>query len=197
MNKGLIMANGLYTLFINSGDELGGKIPKDQLISAHNNNIDICFGDYKTTLGLNCTPDLINLNFFLRGSLPHCATFTKTNILKNNNFNPNYKVAMDWDIYLKLIYFKKVKYQKLRSFFNIMEEGGVSSTSQEIIDIERFNTLNELFGSIGSDLHTIGRDLQKLNIYEQSRLHSTLNSITLNSKTKSILKLLRHIFPKN
>jgi glycosyltransferase involved in cell wall biosynthesis len=197
MNKGLLMADSFYTLFINSGDELGCKIPKDQLISALNNNIDICYGDYKTRLGLNRTSDLINLNFFLKGSLPHCATFTRTNMLKNNNFKVNYKVAMDWDVYFRLIYLKKSKYRKLDKYFNIMEMGGVSSKSSKLIDIERFNTLNESFGGIGADLYILGKDLQRLNNYEQSRLHLTLQSIILNSKINNILKLLRYILPKN
>lgn len=128
MNKGIELATGRYVNFMNAGDVFSS----DSIISKIEfNNAAVIYGnvikdlqDYRLTI--NGKP--INT---IKQRLPFChqSSFTKTELLKNDKFNLQYKIAADYNFFYRLY---KAQYSFSYQDIDIsIFEGisGISSTS--------------------------------------------------------------------
>ena len=144
MNKGIKKTKNDWTLFLNSGD-----IFKDNhVLKKVNNNInkkdDIVFGN---TIINNRGLFYINLsNFFnnLTLQMPFChqSVFTRTELLKKNKFDLDYKICSDFDFYVKL-YKKKINFKKLNIKISIITSGGISDSSRFRVFYENYKILKK------------------------------------------------------
>jgi glycosyltransferase involved in cell wall biosynthesis len=145
MNKGIKKIKNEWTLFLNSGD-----VFKDnRVLKRVNNNIDkkddIVFGN---TIINNTGLFYYNLsNFFnnLTLQMPFChqSVFTRTELLKKNKFNLDYKICSDFDFYVNLYKKKKINFKKLKINISIIASGGLSDSSRFRVFYENYKILKK------------------------------------------------------
>lgn len=137
MNKGISLANGLYTIFINSGDELESYEIFELL---KKEPADVVYGNTKIQYdnGFERIAKCLEMSELWK-SLPfvHQSVFVKTSVLKENLFNVTYKYCSDFELFCRLnskgFVFKKTDFE-----ISKIEAGGVS-------DLERDSATSEVF----------------------------------------------------
>lgn len=148
MNKGIAKAKGDYLQFLNSGDALHNENVLF-LIFKEGFNADILYGDLnlvsKNRIRKIIYPDHLTFPFFLCKSIGHPSSFIRTSLLKESNYNENYKIVSDWYKFMEL-------YLECRSFSHIslvivdFDTTGISSTNHALEMEERDCVLEELLG---------------------------------------------------
>lgn len=108
-NKGLNLAKGKWIIFLGAGDLLDKNWISHALCNAHLNP-QIIYGDnilYKKPLGYYYGKkrgiEWGRAKTFIKYSmcLPHPGMLHRNDLFKNNKFNINYKIAGDWDFFLR------------------------------------------------------------------------------------------------
>ena len=109
MNKGIKVAKGIYTLFLNSGDILFDENSLTH-ITPHliNQEADIYYtdvifiDDVKEKANRYSYPKTINTSYFLPKSLCHQTAIIRRDLFdKIGLYNENYRMASDWSFFLK------------------------------------------------------------------------------------------------
>lgn len=129
MNKGIGRASGEYVVFMNGGDRFA-----DQEVLASVAAVprrDIIFGD----LGLEGTddevkkyPDTLRKNYLLKEMMPHQASFFRRALFgKYGLLDESFKIAADYDLFVRLIHIGKVSYHHIPQTLAVFDETGVSS----------------------------------------------------------------------
>ena len=127
MNKGISKASGKYIYFLNSGDLVYPDtfLKIDKMLTSQNNH-DVIYGemDIKNSNKKMTayTPDYINYD------MPFChqAVLVKTELYKQTKFNLRYKIAADYDFFLKL-YYQGYIFNNSNICFGIYDTTGVSN----------------------------------------------------------------------
>lgn len=151
MNKGIMRAKGNYLLFLNSGDFLVDIHVLEQVIACSNNN-DILCGQCLVSDGdkiiWRTIPEIqYTLDYFLKGSIPHQATFIKRNLFdKYGLYRTDLQFMSDWEFFVRTIILYNVKVTPL--FFDISNynTNGISSNSNnfEKMNLERSIVYSDL-----------------------------------------------------
>lgn len=104
MNKGIGYATGDYIIFINSDDSLL-KDSLEQCVEYLSNDIDILYGDVyfvrEDNVKNRIKGELKDMEDIIYHGICHQAVLAKTELLKSNHFDLNYKIAADYDWLLK------------------------------------------------------------------------------------------------
>lgn len=130
MNKGIKMATGKYTIFMNSGDEFydssiiskavpllaGGDIYTGNTILDDN-------GIRKERL----TPKELTLEFLLKTAIMHQSTFIRTKLLKERPYDETLRIVSDWEWFLYEWVYNERSYHPLNFFVSIYYTGGISN----------------------------------------------------------------------
>ena len=107
MNKGIKVASGSYTIFINAGDSLcsndtllnvAARVHQNQACDVYFGDSFVSFGEFKNFLKAG---KVENLKFGMQFS--HQAVFVATSLLKQHLFNTNFRIASDFDFLLSLL----------------------------------------------------------------------------------------------
>ena len=104
MNKGTSISNGKWILFLNSGDLLLENVLKP-LTKGMNENFSIIYGNikirHKGYLKIRYPKDISSLHY----TMPFChqAVIVKKSLLVKSTFNLHYRLASDFDFFLKNI----------------------------------------------------------------------------------------------
>lgn len=183
MNKGIARAKGAYCMFLNSGDFLLDETIL-QTVFSNNPTEDILYGDLKSDFREYRYPQDITLNTFFTGTIPHQASFIKTELFtKYGNYDESYPIIADWVFFVKAIMVHHVSYRHLDMFISFFEHGGVS-TQQKYMDRmnrDRSDLFLQLFPRIFPDYLQMSSeiDLQKkeLSSYRNSRLIQWVRSL--------------------
>lgn len=143
MNIGIDLASKDYILFLNSGDNFIS-LKKIELLMADLNkiqNIDNNYDVFVWKVTVDGCFKKIKFGKFTKNTVnsvfSHQGCVVKTNILKENFFDTNYKYAADYDLF-KRIYKKKFSFYYLDSVLTNVSSMGVS-------DKKRFSVLKEWF----------------------------------------------------
>lgn len=104
MNKGIHKANGEWCCFINAGDLFAGNNVLQSIFTNQNDEYDVIYGD---TIHIFPSGKFIRTatkTDELRYHMPFChqSSFVKTLILKENEFNCQYKIAADYNFFYSL-----------------------------------------------------------------------------------------------
>jgi glycosyltransferase involved in cell wall biosynthesis len=129
MNKGIDNANGKYCLFLNSGDILKNENSLSCLCKTEYDE-DIIYGNIEQEGKTIIFPDTITLYTLRWGTLPHPATLIKKQLFHlTGKYNEQYKIASDWEFWLKAIIIKGCSYKHIDSTIAVVEQAGISATT--------------------------------------------------------------------
>lgn len=142
MNKGITEAEGDYITFLNADDYYidDDFIKKITLEIKKTGGVDIYCTDIfygNDSKSIRISPSLEGMKINM--SLNHPGSFVKKNILKRNKFNTKFKIASDYELFLRLLSNKStLRIYPIAGCF--MEEGGASSkflaTTKEVFKIQ-------------------------------------------------------------
>lgn len=152
-NKALSHLKGEYVLFLNSGDYLVSETTIEQVLNYLDGTV-IVYGDQmlsgnKKLVNLGgvsimvhsdevvatnkILPDKLNEDFFRTNSLPHQATFIKTEYMKEHPYDETYKVIGDWKFFREAIMVDKVTYKHIPVTVSYFALDGISSKNDTYI----------------------------------------------------------------
>ena len=142
MNKGVAVAHGEYTQFLNSGDYLCDKDVLEKIF-AHNFTEDIVCGNMYTSAGnIRLSPDKVTVSYMLTGTLLHPVSFIKKTLFDVYKYDERYKIMGDRDFFMYHIIKENASYRKVDVFVAIFDVTGISCTSSNKDgDIELKNNL--------------------------------------------------------
>tara|TARA_X000001036_G_C20689048_1_gene808739 strand:- start:938 stop:1690 length:753 start_codon:yes stop_codon:yes gene_type:complete len=139
INKGIKFATGDVISILHSNDCYFDKKILSEVVQnfKKNKNLDCLIGTTLMTGELNSqiirkySPLFFKKWMMYLGiSPPHPSMFLKTLIYKKFGiYKENYKIAADFDFYLRIIFLNKVKYKLSGDTYVIMKYGGVSTKS--------------------------------------------------------------------
>jgi len=130
MNKGSDYAKGEYVIFLNCGDKLFNVNTISSFFRLNEINEDVIYGD--TLLSDNKSlrfAEAKEINSIKFG-MPFChqSVFVKTAILKENKFSLSYKIASDYEFFMRLYSDKKYTYRKISTPISIFDRNGISTS---------------------------------------------------------------------
>jgi Glycosyltransferases involved in cell wall biogenesis len=151
MNIGILRAKGEYLQFLNSGDTLCSPTVLYSVF-AMNINKDFIYGDIATIDNSEIIktihyPSNLDTLFFIHGMVSHQSIFHKRILFLDNLYSEDYKIAADWEFFLKMIVFKNASYAKVDVIVSYVELGGISSNI-DLMKLERRCILEKYFPKI-------------------------------------------------
>jgi len=159
MNKGVKVSKGEYCFFLNSGDFLIDNKVFEKIFS-HNINSDIVSGNVLKVRANNkfrrvSSPNSISLHKLCIRSLPHQATLIKKSLFDEiGYYTESYKIASDWEFFLKALVVFEKSYQHLDMDFSYFTMDGISSMeeSSQLAREESTECLKLIFPKLADDL---------------------------------------------
>ncbi len=151
MNKGIVMAQGEYCLFLNSGDSILEKEVLSTVFSMEINHDLECFNqlfDAENGEKYSCkvTDKSFSVLFLLSSSLPHQATLIRRALFKTvGYYEERIKIVSDWKFFLQAIVFHNVTCKYRPVDFSKVQMAGVSLTETRLREQERDAIINAMF----------------------------------------------------
>lgn len=177
MNKGIRLATGEIVYFLNSDDMLYDNkvIERIAPLFIDNKNADFVYGNIEVldpVKGISYIeryPERISRGLFIRKTIGHPATFFRSLCFKKVGFfDQRYKIAADYDWFLRAIFTKGLKGMHTESNVSIFRLGGVSTdernsglylSERDLIQKRYFNNLEMLCSRVFSGVRRIvGKD---------------------------------------
>lgn len=146
MNKGIYQAKGEYCLFMNSADEI---YQPTTLENAHQqlDGTDIVCGQLKSPHGggdIMKGPKVVSMQHFYQSTLPHIATFIKTQLLVEEPYDTTYRIVSDWKFWIQSLIFKNATYKSINIIIANFDINGISSINKNLDTKERTDVLDKL-----------------------------------------------------
>lgn len=144
MNKGIGLAEGEYILFLNAGDVFCSKLMLIDVVNCLSSNEDIIYGN-----ALRDTPDgyvkfknskLSDITFGM--VFCHQAVFTKAELFKDKAYSLDYKIAGDYEFYLRE-YLLGATFKYVDLDIAVIDNEGVSNTRKFRSTIERYRIVKK------------------------------------------------------
>jgi len=138
MNKGIAHANGLYCLFLNSGDTLCNQYVLRDCID------DICNADIisgrevfsNKTVWVGISEKKMNLFNYMNSFIPHGSTFIKTKILKERKYDESYRIISDYIFFFKELFIFNSTYKTIPAKISNFCLDGISSNNKQLAESE-------------------------------------------------------------
>lgn len=146
MNKGVSVSTGEYLLFLNSGDNLHDS-NAIQMVLDQLNEYDIVIGKmvFLDTGHLFVVNEELTLLYFIKGSLPHNASFIKREWLERYPYDESYKIVSDWKFFVQSIVLGGASYKCIDAIISDFDCSGISSKNRDYCEYERGLILKDLF----------------------------------------------------
>ena len=143
MNKGIKIASGEWTIFLNSGDIFFDKFVLKKLSRLFINSHDIIYGDTAVNNDILYLekPQKISKRI---SRMPFChqSVLCKSSLLKKKLFNLNYHICSDFNFILKCI-LNNNKFRYYQNLISIVEGGGLSDTKRFKSHLENLKIIIE------------------------------------------------------
>ena len=128
MNKAALYAEGEWIIYINAGDALFDEKVLSILAPEISDEYDVLYGDaalyeksrYKMLKGGSLT------RFKNTNPICHQASLLRTDIVRKITFNKKYRIAADFDLFLKLYVSDERRFKKMDTVFCVFRLGGLS-----------------------------------------------------------------------
>lgn len=140
MNKGVTLASGKWLLFLNAGDYFYDEYVLKKVSKYDCENVDIMYGDYISQIyDLYMYRKCLPLNE-MEIHMPFChqSVFILNSIIRSNKYNEIYRIASDYDFFLKC-YCENKNFKYIDFPISVFTLDGTSSDSialyKETLDI--------------------------------------------------------------
>jgi len=137
MNKGIKIAEGKWAIFMNSGDIFENSNVLNKVFDMNIHSADIIFGN--TLIKNNGLKYIKECKYFNKKTIvmPFChqSSFTRTQILKQNMFEKEYKLSADFNFFYKC-YLKNNNFLKFEEIIAKVKGGGVSDIKRQEVYME-------------------------------------------------------------
>lgn len=131
MNKGVANSSGDWVIFINSGDSFYNSNVLNKVFNKLYENVGVIYGSvncYDKFKKIKLDPKPLNC-LENRMAFCHQSSFVKRQLLVDNKFDLNYKIAADYNLFFCL-YKKKIKFEIFYDCISNYEvENGLSTTN--------------------------------------------------------------------
>lgn len=149
MNKAVKVANGEYCIFMNSGDHFFSTYSLGNA-AAELDGTDYCVGQ-TIEIGTDHvefvkSPSKMSLYFIVEKSLQHQSTFIKTQLLKDNPYDENFKIVADWKHFFENWYFNKISYKAINKIVSVYYLDGFSAQNVDMLMKEREQVVINICG---------------------------------------------------
>lgn len=148
MNKGIMVANGEYCIFMNSGDMFYNKDVIAQVLKRDKLCADIVTGPSYSEVDKEkiwwFPPITIYFSTLYVGTLNHQSSFIKTSLLKEFPYDESLKIVSDWKFFLESLIIANATYKAIEIPISRQDSRGASS-DMNILLSERNNVLLDLF----------------------------------------------------
>lgn len=130
MNQALTYCHGEWVIFLNAGDVFfDRKVCMDFILHVNRlREADVIYG--YTLINLDDKYKFIQIhmheNIKRRFDLGHQSTFVKTDVMKKERFDARYKIAGDWELFLRL-YNSGYCFQRINMVVSEFKRDGISS----------------------------------------------------------------------
>lgn len=145
MNKGIARAKGEYLMFLNSGDWLVDSNTLQKCIS-YGFSSDVIYGDslfvYENQVVEYRYHSPLTLNDLYTGFLGHASSFIRSNLLRQEKYNEDYKIVSDWEFWIKLA-MRNGSFFHIDEFVSYFDTTGISSTDDILRSRERRQVISE------------------------------------------------------
>lgn len=190
MNKGIALAKGMYTIFMNAGDIFAEDYVIEKVLKHEEwGKTDYISGNTYYTIGnkivgKDISPDTINATFFLTGALCHQSTFIKTDRLKEfGGYDERFKITADAKFFYEDIVMRNAKYCKADLFISKFDVTGVSSSNFAMLQEEKMKFISQSLPS------RVLKDLNRLAFGE-----TALERISIRLKQKGPIYIIVSLF---
>lgn len=157
MNKGIKQATGDYLLFLNSGDYLVDSNTLSYVSTHLDLEFDILLGNIISNGDIIKQKEKYTFLYFFEGfCILHQASFIKRSLFnKIGLYSTEYKIASDWEFFLKALFLFNAKYLYKDINISIMEPNGISAQDQnkQIIELERNSIFEKNFPGFMPDYY--------------------------------------------
>lgn len=166
MNKGIRLAGGEIIYFLNADDKFYNCHVVTEVIEAFRKNkeADFIYGNIEVFNPkrrfsyIEKYPKRISKWLFVRKTIGHPATFFRSSCFKKaGNFDEAYKIAADYEWFLRALFTKGLKGAHIENNISIFRTGGVSTDERNaglyllernLIQKRYFNTLEILYARL-------------------------------------------------
>ena len=167
MNKGVAAAHGDFCQFLNSGDWLYSNIVIEAVLPYLIQDYDILSGEQVLHLSDGQfkgqyipTPERLSSLYFIQATLPHPASFIKSELLRKRPYNESYKIIADWIFFFESFLYGNIRFQKLLCKIACFDAGGISGSQIELREEERKRFTDSIsLTSIESELSYISHNV--------------------------------------
>ena len=155
MNKGVKYANGEYCLFLNSSDYLCSDTTIQDIYERLDGTDVISFGINYYPCNILREPPSNDFEVLFRTlynwSLPHQATFIKTELLRNRPYDTTFKIIADPDFFFDMLIIHDKSYKGYTDIITEVEDSGVSRRSNYECKLERKYMFSKYIGKLSND----------------------------------------------
>ena len=146
MNKGLILAEFEWVVFMNSGDSFVNCNIIEKTLN-DNKNIDILYGNHKMN---NQNHKALELKILKKGIIHAChqSMFFNCKRLKNNLFYKNFRLYGDYELVNRL-FLSGFKFKLIDEAFSDIEPDGISQKISTVKRLEKFKIVFLSYGFKG------------------------------------------------
>ena len=146
MNEGVSVSTGEYLLFLNSGDNLHNPMAISSVISELH-DVDLLIGKmvFLATGHLFEINDDLSLIHFMKGSLPHNATFIKRDWLIKYPYDESLRIVSDWKFFVQVLVIGGASYKCIDTVISDFDCNGISSKNRDLCELEKEKALKEMF----------------------------------------------------
>ena len=148
MNKGVAQAHGCYCIFMNSGDYFYDNSVLKQMESFHFKE-EIIVGKVsvdKKDLIISPPPkDKLTLYHLYSGSIPHQASFIRTELLRKYPYDETLKISSDWKFFVQTMIIDNCSVRFIDDTIAQYDLSGYSSDNPQLMRAEKERVLEELF----------------------------------------------------
>lgn len=186
MNKGISNATGEFLLFLNSGDILLNDRVLSDVYFALDSKVQILLGNLYYGNDLLKNPAHIQFSYFYNEfNLLHQAAFIhKTLFEQVGLYNEHYKIAADWDFFIKAIFLHNAICRYVNIDISKMEPDGLSmqANSKSLVLQERNDSLQKNFPLFLKDYYELQKKSAQIKRIRQSFFTKILLKTGLFSK---------------
>jgi glycosyltransferase involved in cell wall biosynthesis len=147
MNKGIDLASGEWINFMNAGDCFFDNKVLSNLFQNDLKDIDLFYGNHAVKNENTSLLKEVNVkNNNYKRNIPFChqSLFVKSDLLKNNLFDLQFKIAADYEQFLRLKS-KNMQILHIPLTISIYLDGGISSVSREKLINEYYKIMKKYF----------------------------------------------------